>query len=157
MEENTAGEPMSCLKWTGKASGPIAHELTAQGHQVNPRTVCRRLQEMGFSRRANVKADEGAQPPDRDAPFRYINQQAKAFTQLGDPLISVETKKQALVGTSRTPGRHGVVTTRGSMPTTSPRKRWAKRCRMGSTIFKPTLAWSLWGLRPTRRSLPWRV
>ena len=105
MEENTAGDPMSCLKWTGKASGPIAHELTAQGHQVNPRTVCRRLQEMGFSRRANVKADEGAQPPDRDAPFRYINQQAKAFTQLGDPLISVETKKQALVGHVKNAGQ----------------------------------------------------
>jgi transposase len=98
MEENTAGDPMSCLKWTGKSSGKIAHELAAKGHQVNPRTVCRLLQEMGFSLRANVKADEGAQHPDRDAQFRYINQQAKAFMQTGDPIISDATKKKELVG-----------------------------------------------------------
>ena len=70
MAEKTAGDPMSCLKWTGKSSGKIAHELTAQGHQVNPRTVCRLLKEMGVSLRANVTADEGAQQPDRDAHFR---------------------------------------------------------------------------------------
>ena len=105
MEVHTAGDPMSCLKWTGKSSGKIAHELTAPGHQVNPRTVCRLLKEIGFSLRANVKADEGAQHPDRDAQFRYINQQAKAFTQLGDPIISVDTKKKELVGNFKNAGQ----------------------------------------------------
>jgi Rhodopirellula transposase DDE domain len=105
MEEKTAGDPMSCLKWTGKSSGKIAHELTAQGHQVNPRTVCRLLKEMGVSLRANVKADAGAQHPDRDAHFRYINQQAKAFTQLGDPIISVDTKQKAVVGNFKNAGQ----------------------------------------------------
>jgi predicted RNA binding protein YcfA (HicA-like mRNA interferase family) len=105
MAENTAGDPMSGLKWTGTSSGTLAHDLTAQGHQVNPRTVCRRLQELGFSRRAHVKADEGAPPPDREAPCRSLHQQAKAFTQLGDPLIAVETQQQALVGTFKNAGQ----------------------------------------------------
>lgn len=105
MEENTAGDPMSCLKWTGKSSGKIAHELASKGHQVNPRTVCRLLKEMDFSLCANVKADEGVQHPDRDAQFRYINQQAKAFMKRGDPIISVDTKKKELVGNFKNAGQ----------------------------------------------------
>ena len=105
MEENTAGDPMSCLKWTGKSSSKIAHELAVKGHRVNPRTVCRLLKDMDFSLRANVKAEEDAQHPDRDAQFRYINQQAKTFMQTGDPIISVDTKKKELVGNFKNAGQ----------------------------------------------------
>lgn len=105
MEENTAGDPMSCLKWTGKSSTKIAEELAAKGHSIDPRTVCRLLKEMEFSLRANVKSDEGKQHPDRDAQFRYINKQARAFIKNGDPVISVDTKKKELIGNFKNPGQ----------------------------------------------------
>ena len=39
---------------------------------------------------------EGAQHPDRDAQFGYINDQAKDHMGAGDPVISVDTKKKKL-------------------------------------------------------------
>ncbi len=41
----------------------------------------------------NAKTTEGAQHPDRDAQFRYINKTAKARLGRGLPVISVDTKK----------------------------------------------------------------
>jgi hypothetical protein len=55
MEENTAGEPMSLLRWTPKATARIATELTRQGHPLSEETVRRRRQELGDSRQANRK------------------------------------------------------------------------------------------------------
>jgi hypothetical protein len=48
---------------------------------------------------------EGKQPPDRDAQFRYINEQAKQFQAAGDPVVSVDTKKKELVGNYKNAGR----------------------------------------------------
>ncbi|MFQ5874462.1 MAG: ISAzo13 family transposase, partial [Dehalococcoidia bacterium] len=105
MEENTAGDPMSYLKWTGKSVRKISEELAKMHHRANPNTVCRLLREMGFSLRANVKWDEGKQHPDRDAQFGYINEQTKALMTAGDPVISVDTKKKELVGNFKNQGR----------------------------------------------------
>jgi hypothetical protein len=41
---------------------------------------------------------EGRRHPDRDAQFRYINEQVKAYQGAGDPVISVDTKKKEQVG-----------------------------------------------------------
>ena len=73
VEETTAGDPMSLLKWTSKSTRAIAEELTRRGYPVSAVTVGRCLPRMGYSLQANVKTIEGAQHPDRDAQFRYIN------------------------------------------------------------------------------------
>jgi Rhodopirellula transposase DDE domain len=105
LEETTAGDPMSLLKWTGKSTRIMAAELTRQGHPVSAMSVCRYLWEMGYSLQGNVKSIEGKQHPDRDAQFRYINRQAQAFRRSGDPVISVDTKKKEQIGAFRNPGR----------------------------------------------------
>ena len=105
LEETTAGDPMSLLKWTGKSTRTMAEELTRQGHPVSAMTVCRCLWEMGYSLPGNVKSLEGKQHPDRDAQFRYINRQAQSFRRTGDPVISVDTKKKEQIGAFRNPGR----------------------------------------------------
>ena len=105
MEENTAGDPMSCLKWTGKSVRKLSQELERLGHPSSPNTVRRLLQDMDYSLRANVKAEEGAQHRDRDAQFRYINTQVKAFMKASEPVISVDTKKKELVGNFKNAGR----------------------------------------------------
>jgi hypothetical protein len=102
---------MSLLKWTNKSTYTIAEELTRRGHAVSDVTVGRCLRDMGYSLQANVKTIEGPQHPDRDAQFRYINSQVKAFLRSGDPVVSVDTKKKELVGAFKNAGqrwqRHG--------------------------------------------------
>jgi Rhodopirellula transposase DDE domain len=105
LEETTAGDPMSLLKWTGKSTRMIAEELTRRGHSVSAMTVWRYLEAMGYSLQGNVKSIEGKQHRDRDAQFRYIDRQAKAFRRTEDPVISVDTKKKEQIGAFRNGGR----------------------------------------------------
>jgi hypothetical protein len=105
VEETTAGDPMSPLRWTSKATRTIAEELTRSGHSISSVTVGRCLEEMGYTLQANVKTREGPQHPNRDAQFRYLNRQVKAFRRTGDPVISVDTKKKELVGAFKNGGR----------------------------------------------------
>jgi hypothetical protein len=104
VEETTAGDPMSPLKWTSKSTRMIAEELTRGGHAIRSVTVSRCLEEMGYTLQANVKTREGPQHPNRDAQFQYLNRQGKAFRRTGDAMISVDTKKKELVGAFRNAG-----------------------------------------------------
>jgi hypothetical protein len=105
LEETTAGDPMSLLKWTSKSTRAIAEELTCLGHPITGVTVGRCLRQMGYSLQANAKTKEGPQHPNRDAQFRYLNQRVKSFRRSGDPVISVDTKKKELVGAFKNAGR----------------------------------------------------
>jgi len=105
LEETTAGDPMSHLKWTNKSTRTMADELGRKGHQVSHVTVARRLWEMGYSLQANVKTLEGPQHPDRDEQFRYINKLVSRFLRTKDPVLSVDTKKKELIGAFENRGR----------------------------------------------------
>jgi Rhodopirellula transposase DDE domain len=105
LEETTAGDPMSVLKWTSKSTRAIAEEVTRRGFPMTGVTVARWLHDWGYSLPANVKTLEGSQHPDRDAQFRYINTAVKAFIRTGDPVISVDTKKKELVGAFKNAGQ----------------------------------------------------
>jgi hypothetical protein len=105
MEESTAGDPMSHLRWTNKSTTAIAGELTRQGHPVSHETVGQRLGELGYSLQANLKNKEGFSPPERDAQFRYINRQVKGFLTRGEPVLSVDTKKKERVGNFKNAGK----------------------------------------------------
>jgi len=94
----TRGNPMSLLRWTSKSSTKLAEELVRQGFAVSARTVLRLLHRLGYSLQANAKVTEGAQHPDRDAQFRYLNDLAQGFIDDGQPAISVDTKKKELIG-----------------------------------------------------------
>ncbi|RVX41854.1 DDE family transposase [Nonomuraea polychroma] len=105
VEPDERGDPQSPLRWTTKSLRHLAAELTRQGHAVSPPTVGRLLKSAGFSLQANVKTLEGAQHPDRDAQFRYINEQVKAHQTGGEPVISVDTKKREQLGRLPMAGR----------------------------------------------------
>src|SRR6185312_13988091 len=108
------GDPESPLRWTTKSTAKLAAELTAVGHRVSARTVAKLLKQAGYSLQANSKTIEGAQHPDRDAQFGYLNTQVERFQADGDPVISVDTKKKELVGNYHAAGREWE-------PTRSPR------------------------------------
>ncbi|MEU3550587.1 ISAzo13 family transposase [Streptomyces longwoodensis] len=105
VEPDERGDPMSPLRWTVKSTRSLAAELTRQGHRVSADTVGDLLREEGFSLRAGAKTIEGKQHPDRDAQFRYINDQARQHMDVGQPVISVDTKKKELVGDYKNAGR----------------------------------------------------
>jgi len=105
LEETTAGDPMSLLRWTSKSTRTMAEELTRSGHPVTWVTVARCLNDMEYSLQANRKTKEGPQHANRDAQFRYINRQVKALLGAGDPVISVDAKKKELVGPFKNAGR----------------------------------------------------
>jgi len=105
LRENTAGDPMSLLRWTTKSTRTIAEELTRRKHPVSADTVGRRILDMGYSLQGNVKVLEQQSDPDRDRQFRYINRQAKTFLAQGWPVISVDTKKKEKVGNFKNPGQ----------------------------------------------------
>jgi Rhodopirellula transposase DDE domain len=101
----TRGDPMSPLRWTCKSTRSLAAALTERGHPVSDFVVRRLLRQLGYSLQANAKTTEGAQHPDRDAQFGYLNDQAQAHLAAGDPVISVDTKKKELVGAYKNGGR----------------------------------------------------
>jgi Rhodopirellula transposase DDE domain len=105
VEPEERGDPMSPLRWTTKSTRNLAAELTRQGHRVGADTVGDLLRAEGFSLQGNAKTIEGQRHPDRDAQFRYINEQVKAHQDSADPVISVDTKKKELVGEFKNGGR----------------------------------------------------
>jgi hypothetical protein len=98
VEPDMRGDPMSPLRWTAKSTRKLAAELTRQGHPVSAGTVGDVLRQEGFSLQGNSRTIEGAQHPDRDAQFRYINEQAAGHLAAGEPVISVDAKKKEKVG-----------------------------------------------------------
>jgi hypothetical protein len=94
----TRGDPESPLRWTTRSTRQLADALTAQGHRVSHTTVAGLLRAQGYSLQGTRKTLEGAQHPDRDAQFGYINDQATAYLAAGQPVISVDAKKKELVG-----------------------------------------------------------
>jgi hypothetical protein len=98
VDPDTRGDPESPLRWTCKSTRRLADALGAQGFQVSDDTVGRLLKQQDYTLQRTQKTQEGAQHPDRDAQFRYVNQQARAHLAAGAPVVSVDTKKKELVG-----------------------------------------------------------
>src|SRR5918993_1434654 len=88
-----------------RALGRGGIELGVQGHRVSARTVAELLVGMDYSLQATSKQVEGAQHPDRDGQFRYLNEQARQQLADSQPVISVDTKKKEIVGNLANKGR----------------------------------------------------
>jgi hypothetical protein len=59
----------------------------------------------GYSLQANRNLDEGSDHPDRDAQFRFINEEVRKALAARRPVISVDTKKKELLGNCVNAGR----------------------------------------------------
>jgi hypothetical protein len=105
VEPATRGDPMAPLLWTAKSLRNLAAGLHERGHRICHNVVAGLLRDMGYSLQANRKTLEGANHPDRDAQFGYINEQVKLALAAGEPAISVDTKKKELVGDFKNSGR----------------------------------------------------
>jgi len=101
----TRGDPETALRWTSKSLRKIETELNNKGYKVSYRTIGRLLKEEGYSLQSNRKTYEGANHPDRDQQFEYIDKKVKEFLKKDQPVISVDTKKKELIGNFKNEGR----------------------------------------------------
>ncbi|MHB1910878.1 MAG: ISAzo13-like element transposase-related protein [Acidimicrobiales bacterium] len=104
VDPDSRGDPESPLRWTTKSVRQLASALSAAGHPTSHTRVAELLHELGFSLQANSKVVEGAQHPDRDAQFGYINEQVRRHLRRGEPVVSVDTKKRELIGNYKNNG-----------------------------------------------------
>lgn len=104
MKHETAGDPMTGLKWTRRTTEKIAQQLWELDIDVSARTVGRLLKKMGFSLRVNHKKLASGSKLDRDEQFVYISKTRERFAGQGLPVVSVDTKKKELVGNFKNGG-----------------------------------------------------
>ena len=110
MVYETAGDPMTGLKWTRKTTECIAMELRKLDITVSPNTVSALLRDLGYSMRVNHKKIAAAgngkaeDREKRDAQFNHIAAMRKRFALRGEPIISVDTKKKELIGNFKNNG-----------------------------------------------------
>lgn len=105
VEPLARGDPQSPLRWTCKSTRTLAAELARQHHPVSHEKVAQFLREMDYRLQGTRKTEEGADHPDRDAQFQYINDQVRRALAAGRPVISVDTKKKELIGNYENQGR----------------------------------------------------
>ena len=103
MVEETAGDPMSALKWTHKSLRKIQKALATE-YSISPPTISRLLQGRDYSLRVNHKRVAGKQSPHRDEQFRYIVRWRQAYQRRHWPAISIDTKKSELIGNFKQAG-----------------------------------------------------
>jgi Rhodopirellula transposase DDE domain len=102
----TAGDPMGARKWVRSSLRKLSQRLAHVGHAASAPTVSRLLEKHDYALRVNAKEKEaGAQHPERDAQFQYIEAQKLAFATGGCPIISVDTKKKELIGDFKNAGQ----------------------------------------------------
>jgi transposase len=105
IEPDTRGDPESPLRWTCKSVRNIADALKREKCVVSHQTVASILRELEYSLQGNRKTKEGANHPDRNRQFLYINKMAKTALARRTPVISVDAKKKELVGNYKNNGK----------------------------------------------------
>ena len=105
IDGQTRGDPQSALRWICKSTRAIAEQLGRDEHPVSHMKIAQILHSLNYSLQSNRKTEEGADHPDRDAQFQYINATVKKCLAQGVAVISVDTKKKELVGNYHNAGR----------------------------------------------------
>lgn len=104
MQHDTAGDPISGVRWTHRTPDKIAQLLQQHGIAVCANTVARLLHSMKFSLRVNHKC-LAASAPERNQQFEFISRLRTRFERQALPIISVDSKKKEQVGNFKNPGQ----------------------------------------------------
>jgi hypothetical protein len=105
LEDATAGDPISGLKWTHRSLRTLSNALRHRGIRLARGTIARLLGQFDFALRTCRKRLAGTHDSDRDRQFRYLARLRRLYRTRGLPVISVDTKKKELVGNFKNPGR----------------------------------------------------
>ena len=100
IKDRTAGDPMRQeVRWTDATPQEIADSLQTHAVCAGPRIVRRILDRLGFARRQIAKVLPGGDSPHRREQFRHLAALMQAFLEAGNPVLSIDTKKKAYLGT----------------------------------------------------------
>jgi len=99
VRDYTAGDPMKEeVLWTNLAHQEIADRLRAHGMDVSVRIVKQLLRKHNFKKRRAQKSLRTGENADRDAQFRRIAHLRAQYEAVGNPIISIDTKKKEALG-----------------------------------------------------------
>jgi len=107
VDGSTYGNPEKVLTWTTESLRSI-QKVLAEKYNIKAShvTVGAILESLGYSKQANQKMLQVGEPhPDRNAQFEFIDKKAKEFIEIGEPVISVDTKKKENIGNFKNPGQ----------------------------------------------------
>jgi len=107
VDGSTYGNPEKVLTWTTESLRSI-QKVLAEKYNIKAShvTVGAILESIGYSKQANQKMLQVGEPhPDRNAQFEFIDKKAKEFIEIGEPVISVDTKKKENIGNFKNPGQ----------------------------------------------------
>jgi hypothetical protein len=99
IDGKTYGDPKRVLSYTTESLRKIQAELKKNNIYVGHVTVGKIRDAMGYSKQVNQKMLQVGEPhPNRNAQFEYINETAREFLEVSEPVISVDTKKKEKIG-----------------------------------------------------------
>lgn len=104
LQDVTAGDPITGLKWTRKTLSSLQRALRRRGFKVGLVTIGRLLRKLRYAIRVNRKRLTKEQHPERDRQMRYLVRLRRRFLKAGKPVISIDTKKRELVGNFKNAG-----------------------------------------------------
>jgi hypothetical protein len=100
IKDRIAGDPMrQDVVWTDVTPQEISTSLREHAVCAGPRIVRRMLDGLGVARRPMRKGLPGGDSPHRDAQLRHVAHFMQEFLAAGNPVVSMDTKKKAYVGT----------------------------------------------------------
>jgi hypothetical protein len=99
LKEHTAGDPMDeKVKWTNLTKADIAAELTKKGFKVSRNIVKKLLKKHDYVKRKPFKNIAAGSHVNRNAQFERIAELRTSYEAAGNPVVSVDTKKNELIG-----------------------------------------------------------
>jgi hypothetical protein len=102
----TAGDPMrEGVLWTNLSLRELSRRLRMLGTPASRRTIRRLMRQLKIGRRRARKKKTMGPHPDRNAPFENMTRLRREYEAAGDAVISIDTKKQELLGNFHRPGR----------------------------------------------------
>jgi hypothetical protein len=105
LEDATAGDPITGLKWTPRSLARPRGALRRRGIKRGEAPIARLLRQRGFSLRTNRQRRAGTHDCRRDRQFRSLTRMRRLYRARGGPVISVATQKKEWVGNFKDPGR----------------------------------------------------
>jgi transcriptional regulator NrdR family protein len=95
IEQHTAGSPMDeTIKWTNLKRHEIATLLQQEGIEVSVTVVDQLLEKYNFRKRKAVKTLATGESEHRNEQFETIDRLKQAYQGAGNPVMSMDTKKE---------------------------------------------------------------
>ncbi len=100
IKDHTAGDPLrQDVVWTDVTPQEISKSLQEHSVCAGPRIVRRLLDGLGVARRQMLKGLPGGDSPHRREPFRHLAHLLQECLEAGNPVLRIDTKKKACLGT----------------------------------------------------------